>query len=453
VVQFWYRQTPRFLLSNATLGRVYSQNPPLVDSGMAGARFDMRGRLVQFYAVPPQRESVAAAGSEPDWSALFAEAELDSAQFRRVAPEWTPAFFADHRAAWEGVFPDRPEIPIRVEAAGYQGRPVWFHIVGPWTRPERMEPWRHTSRQRTAAIILLTLLVLLVAASGWLAHRNLARGRGDRAGAWRLAVYAMAVGVLGWSLWAHHVADLAGELTLITRADGVLLLIAFCIWLLYLAVEPYVRRRSPHLLISWTRLLAGRGRDAAVGRDVLVGAAGGALMSVAVVLSWRLPAWLGQPPPWPKDLHLDSFLGVRERMMTALFAQLDAAAVGLGLVVLLVLIRMVVRSEPAAVAGVLLVASIPNAFGGNAPPLTALPVSMAVMALPVFVMTRFGLLAVILTLYTCSALLSSPFSLQFDHWTGAPTAFSLAVVAALLAWGLVASASRRRLAVVHDLAA
>ena len=37
--------------------------------------------------------------------------------------------------------------------------------------------------------------------------------------------------------------------------------------------------------------------------------------------------------------------------------------------------------------------------------------------------------------------------------TGAPTAFSLALIVALAAWGLWASASRRRLAVVHDLAA
>jgi hypothetical protein len=186
---------------------------------------------------------------------------------------------------------------------------------------------------------------------------------------------------------------------------------------------------------------------------VLVGAAAGALMSVAVVLSWRLPGWLGQPPPWPQDLHLDSFLGVRERMMTALFAQLDAAAVGLGMVVLLVLFRILVRSEAAAVVGVLLLVATPEALGSDVPVWTALPAALAVMALPVFVMFRFGLLAVIVTLYTSGRLLTSPFSLQFDHWAGAPTAFSLAVVAALLAWGLVASASRRRLAVVHDLAA
>jgi len=49
--------------------------------------------------------------------------------------------------------------------------------------------------------------------------------------------------------------------------------------------------------------------------------------------------------------------------------------------------------------------------------------------------------------------LQAPYSLRFDHWTGAPTAFSLVLVAALVGWGLWASASRRRLAVVHDLAA
>jgi hypothetical protein len=75
------------------------------------------------------------------------------------------------------------------------------------------------------------------------------------------------------------------------------------------------------------------------------------------------------------------------------------------------------------------------------------------MSLGVFVLLRFGLLALIVTLYTSSRALAAPFSLRFDHWTGAPTAFSLALIVALAGWGLWASASRRRLAVVHDLAA
>ena len=44
-----------------------------------------------------------------------------------------------------------------------------------------------------------------------------------------------------------------------------------CFLAVYMAFEPYVRRRSPRTLISWTRLLAGRFRDPLVGADLLVG--------------------------------------------------------------------------------------------------------------------------------------------------------------------------------------
>src|SRR5262249_9127499 len=42
-------------------------------------------------------------------------------------------------------------------------------------------------------------------------------------------------------------------------------------WVLYMAFEPYVRRRSPRMLISWSRLLAGQWRDPLVGADLLAG--------------------------------------------------------------------------------------------------------------------------------------------------------------------------------------
>ena len=43
------------------------------------------------------------------------------------------------------------------------------------------------------------------------------------------------------------------------------------LWVLYIALEPYVRRRWPATLVSWSRLLAGGFRDPLVGRDILAG--------------------------------------------------------------------------------------------------------------------------------------------------------------------------------------
>jgi serine/threonine-protein kinase len=58
------------------------------------------------------------------------------------------------------------------------------------------------------------------------------------------------------------------------------------VWLLYVALEPFARRRFPKTLISWKRLLAGRIRDPLVGRDILVGAALGTLSAVILRLAW-----------------------------------------------------------------------------------------------------------------------------------------------------------------------
>jgi hypothetical protein len=51
------------------------------------------------------------------------------------------------------------------------------------------------------------------------------------------------------------------------------LLQAAILFMMYLAIELFARRHYPWLMIGWTRLLAGRFRDAAVGREVLVGTA------------------------------------------------------------------------------------------------------------------------------------------------------------------------------------
>jgi serine/threonine-protein kinase len=102
-VQFWYRQSPRALVSTAVSGRVFQANPPQDVSGMA--RFDGQGRLIDFYAVPPQLEEPSPRVEEPDWAPLFEAAKLDRERFSPVPSRWTPPFITDVRAAWEGTTP------------------------------------------------------------------------------------------------------------------------------------------------------------------------------------------------------------------------------------------------------------------------------------------------------------------------------------------------------------
>jgi serine/threonine-protein kinase len=74
-----------------------------------------------------------------------------------------------------------------------------------------------------------------------------------------------------WILTEHHVAAF-WEFGLFVMFASFLLFMVGLGWMLYLALEPFVRRRWPRILISWSRLISGEWCDPLVGRDVLIGA-------------------------------------------------------------------------------------------------------------------------------------------------------------------------------------
>ena len=110
-------------------------DPPVTVPGMLTVVMDMDGSLRRFAAVPPEREAPPAESTEPpDWAPLFSAAHLDPAKFTAVAPEWSPQVVTDTRAAWTGFYRDRSDLPVRVEAAAYHNRAVYFQVLWPWVR-------------------------------------------------------------------------------------------------------------------------------------------------------------------------------------------------------------------------------------------------------------------------------------------------------------------------------
>src|SRR4029078_6176359 len=93
-----------------------------------------------------------------------------------------------------------PNIQIRAEAASYQGRPVFFQVVGPWTRTPRMTQEPVTSTTRVIRVVAGAIIVLLLAGAFTLARHNLRSGRGDRRGATRVSVFVWGVLLSSWSL-------------------------------------------------------------------------------------------------------------------------------------------------------------------------------------------------------------------------------------------------------------
>ena len=58
-------------------------------------------------------------------------------------------------------------------------------------------------------------------------------------------------------LTAKHPGGLDGEIRLVLQALARGLLVAAQYWVLYIALEPHVRRAWPETIQAWTRLLAG----------------------------------------------------------------------------------------------------------------------------------------------------------------------------------------------------
>jgi hypothetical protein len=209
-LRFWYRTSPREL---NTIGSEWSpafSDPPMTVSNMLELVLDTQGRLTQFTAVPPQVDDPHPA-PPVEWTRLFEAAGLDLKTFHPAPLLWVPNVYADERMAWEGPLPGRPDIQLRVESAGYRGRPAFFQVVGPWTRRPRMDQ----EPQRGAGVIRFGLFLILVVLFGGalaLARYNLRSGRGDRRGAFRISVCVICVMIASWVLGARHSLEPLTEL-------------------------------------------------------------------------------------------------------------------------------------------------------------------------------------------------------------------------------------------------
>ena len=252
--------------------------------------FDPEGRLVSFKAVPPQ--AIAAPARTVDWKPLFEAAQLDLSQWAPTAATRIPLAGFDEQAAWTGAFAHAPSIPIHIDAAAWKGRVVQFEVRGPWSQPIRDIP---QPRLPTSVYVQIGLLWTAILIGGLLAAQHYRHGRGDLAGAARLAAFAFTCGFIAWLLSTHHVGVFWDFVRALGGAASALATAAL-FWLLYMAFEPIVRRRWPQSLISWTRLLNGAMADPVVGGHVLVGLALG-LSTGLLFWAFGQEAQVGTGPP------------------------------------------------------------------------------------------------------------------------------------------------------------
>jgi serine/threonine-protein kinase len=86
----------------------------------------------------------------------------------------------------------------------------------------------------------------------------------------RVAVVFFLVRMLVWAFTEHHNGVVGREFDLFLTHLAFAVFFAAFLWVLYVALEPFVRKKWPGWIISWSRLLGGDYRDPLVGRDVLI---------------------------------------------------------------------------------------------------------------------------------------------------------------------------------------
>jgi hypothetical protein len=387
VVLFWVRESTQPLtpLSNETRA---TQSDPPADAGIATIEVDTAGKLFALRAPPPRDRTGSA-----DWNKLLHLAGFDGAALTRVPPRETPPYFADQRAAWNGVWPDDRSKPVHIEAAAAGSVPVFLYISGPWSgdlAALQRQPFSSRGLQIALAILFAALTLFTII----LALRNLRMRRGDRSGAMRIAVVIFGIECAVRLLSADHRAVFGHELSVIVNTCGVALFWAAIYFFLYIALEPYVRRRWPERLVGWSRLLAGNVRDPLVGRDMLVGiAAGLAHAALASASSW-LPGRVGVAlAATPNARHIEALLGLRHTMATIVSLISNGIITGLLLVVFLVGLVIVLRRRSVAIAALYLLQLAIFGVASNGNPYV-FAASVLIAALWTAVTVRVGLLGI-----------------------------------------------------------
>jgi serine/threonine-protein kinase len=275
------------------------------------------------------------------------------------------------------------------------------------------------------------------------AWRNLRVGRANVRGAARLTAVCGAAYLGTWLLLARH--SVAAEIALLTAALGRAVLTAGFVGLMYLAIEPAVRRRWPWRVVGWNRLLDGRWRDPLVGRDVLIGGATATATALVGVLG-RLGSLAagGAPSLAPFDPRLvdQPYRLPLLIVNTSLFLVLNYY------LVFYLLGQLVRRDWLAAVAVVVL-------FGGpwwaqaildGSPVLVMALVAVAQTVIFAPLLLRGGLLAVVAGyVFWYFLWAGTPLTLHFGAWYGPVGLFCMGMIAALATYGCLVSLGGRPL--------
>ncbi len=440
VLQYWYRQSPDDMVAAdfhdnlLTPGILRETDPPTVTSGMINLNLDSKGRLTYFQEIPPQKVTTTGETTKPaapfDWNILFNAAGLDISKFQPAEPAWNSLATSDQRTAWTGVWPDTNR-PLRVEAAAFQGKPVFFRLVGDWTKAGRMVSTEKKSLgEKAQRIVFLILTIFGLGGGAFLARRNYLRGRGDREGALRLAM-VMFLLEMGLFLCLSHFATVGDTIGLTILAISTASFLSGAMWIFYMAIEPWVRRQWPKSLISWTRLLGGNWRDPVVGRDILLGVALGVVWVLVFQIRYIPIMHMGGVPSLGST---EVLIGGRLALGTWLRQWPQSIQTTLIFFLVFFGLKVVLRKEWIAAIIFITIFAVPPGVSGPYK-MVELPAMILVYGIALLIVIRFGLVPLAIAIVTINLTVNIPFSADISAWYMPTSIFALLSILVIAGWG------------------
>jgi serine/threonine-protein kinase len=449
IVRFWYRSSSSPMVPwHASLPGLYIGNvvtpedPPLTEAGMAVVRLGTGGALLELRVTPGAATQKSTKTVDEVVHVITEAAGLDPSQIERIAWSGSPPMPGNATVAWRagggqpGVSPR--EIVMTLEG----GRPTWVSVIPPSVVGEDRRPTRAQDR------VILVFFAFFVAGA-LIAGLNVRAGRWDRHGAERLATVAFVICFASAIIGSHHPLSTAGEVRGFFGSVAYAATRALMTWLLYVAIEPFIRRLHPSSLVSWSRLLAGRISDPAVGRDVLLGMTLFALQGVALAISiWALGFRATGVPVF-------AFAGGENPLSTASYLSsvvrypIVSLGSNLGFLLIYVVARWMLGRFHHAAAVVLWATIFLFNFGAyntSGYPTIALATYAVISATAAtYLAVRHGLLAFVTFTCISQVALATIVTLDPTDWYFPPTAIFLFVVAALTVFGIMTSTDQKML--------
>ncbi len=450
---FWFRQSPSKLYPLAWFRRAITPgDPPWREPGHVMMTLGARGQLIRYSRVPYDAgfeplpaDTFAPTDPEPLFTGPPAglETALIAAGFNPsdLTPTRslrTPPVGADRRFAYVGVLPNIPDavgpIKCRIEAAALGERLVTFAVMGPWD-PIPAAPADGVMGTNLAEMFGGILITIGLISAMAIARLNVRKRRSDMRGAFTLGAALFIAEFLSLILPRHSLADIL-TFDVIGRPVARALWLSMLTVLLYIALEPIVRKRNPGALVGWARLVTGDWRNPRIGRDLLLGTALATAYSALTLLSTFIAPALGEPArailrPDPYTLAGSMFI------VSHITSPISGAALlTLFCTLMVVGLDYLVRGRAWIVYTLTTILMFLALFAKGVDSLISPSALVGLLGAAglVFTLVRVGILGAIAYLYIITIALNVPLVASLSTWTAAPGLATLSATAALAAW-------------------